>query len=163
VSYNFGPVKLAAVWREFSAATSKQENYFIAATVPLGLGNVQGWYGRSKTSGTVADNPVPGTAAGSIIRDGASMWVLGYEYFLSKRTTLYTTAARLSNHGNSFLSLPGGPAVAFANFAGRNSTGYEAGISLAFLRIPALRGNAMPDTRSSRAVGCLPMPRVSAA
>ncbi|HVZ45826.1 MAG TPA: porin [Ramlibacter sp.] len=131
-SYDFGPVKLAAAWRQFKADTSKQNNYFLAATIPLHSGNLQGWYGRSKMSGTVAANLVPGTSAGSIDRDGAAMWVLGYQYFLSKRTTLYTTAAHLSNHGHSFLSLPGGPAVTIANFAGHTSTGYEVGISHAF-------------------------------
>ncbi|MDB5871689.1 MAG: hypothetical protein JWQ07_1131 [Ramlibacter sp.] len=132
VSYNFGPVKLAGAWRQFKADTSKQNNYFIAATVPLPSGNLQGWYGRSKMSGTATVNLAPGTTAGSIDGDSATMWVLGYQYFLSKRTTLYTTVARLSNHGHSFLSLPGGPAVTFANFAGRTSTGLEVGLSHAF-------------------------------
>jgi predicted porin len=132
MAYDFGSIKLAATWRQFKADTSKESNYFIAASVPLPSGRVQGSYGRAKMSGTVATNLAAGTKAGSIDGNGASMWALGYQYFLSKHTTLYTTAVRIFNHDNSFLALPGGPAVSSATFAGRTSTGFEGGISYAF-------------------------------
>lgn len=131
-AYDFGPVRLATTWREFKADTSKETHYLVAATAPVGVGRVQASYGRVKMSGSVSTNLAAGTKAGAIDANGASMVALGYQYFLSKRTQLYTTAVRISNHGGSFLALPSGKPVTPATFAGHTSTGFEVGISHAF-------------------------------
>ena len=128
-SYDFGVVKLAATWREFKALTAKEAHYFVAATVPFGLSRMQATYGRVNMSGTVTNNLAPGTVAGPIDANDASMWAVGYIYNLSKRTSLYTNAVRIDNRGKSFLALAGGPAVNATNFSGKASSALEFGVA----------------------------------
>jgi predicted porin len=128
-SYDFGVAKLAATWREFKALTSKETHYFVAAIVPFGVSRVQATYGRVNMSGTVTTNLAPGTVAGSIDANDASMWAVGYIYNLSRRTSLYTNAVRIDNRGKSFLALAGGPVVNASNFGGKASSALEFGIA----------------------------------
>ncbi len=128
-AYDFGPVKLAAVWREFKVTANKEEHFVLAATVPTSQGHVIASYGLVNMSGVATTNLAPGTKAGSIAGNDAKMLAIGYTHFLSKKTWLYTTAVRIDNRGGSFLSIPGGPAVSATNFAGRASSGLDVGIA----------------------------------
>ncbi len=132
LAWDFGVVRLAGTWRQFRAAGSRQANWMLAATVPVSSGKVQLSHGRTRLYGTVTTQLAPGTVAGPVDGNGGAMWVLGYAHSLSKRTTLYTQTARIENRGQSFMALPGGPAVNAGNFAGGRSTGFELGIAHTF-------------------------------
>ena len=56
---------------------------------------------------------------------------LGYHYNMSKRTTLYTTYARISNKGAS-AAVVSNNGLAIAGAAGRNASGFEFGVRHAF-------------------------------
>jgi len=82
----------------------------------------------SKATIRGAPTGVSGLGTGS-----ARMVALGYVYDLSKRTALYTTAARISNDANTQFTVGGqgnGPSMLVNGqfLTGQTSTGYEVGI-----------------------------------
>jgi predicted porin len=87
--------------------------YAVAAVVPVGVGEWKMAYSRYGTD-----------AAGSPDTD---KWSFGYVHNLSKRTSLYATAARVGNSGGARVALNG--AVTQANDA---SHGYDLGIRHSF-------------------------------
>ena len=129
-SYDFGMVKLMGQYDKYSydqsIGTSDLKDWMIGATVPIGLGTVKVSYNKATISG--APTGVSGLGAGS-----ARMLALGYVYDLSKRTALYTTAARISNDANTQFTVGGqgnGPSMLVNGqfLTGQTSTGYEVGI-----------------------------------
>ena len=66
---------------------------------------------------------------------GASMWALGMDYAMSKRTTLQLTYARLSNDDNAMWGLGQGPRVTGATYgagAGETMSGFGLGVRHSF-------------------------------
>ena len=113
---DFGFVRLAAAVRMFEQADAEQRNFLVGMTFPFGQNEVRVSWNRVALDGRVG--------AASIDGNGAQQWGLGYAYHLSKRTALYTTAARIDNKGTAVFVIPGGATIA----AGGNSTGAEAGV-----------------------------------
>lgn len=116
-TYDFGAVKLFALYHQSEQTVRKQTNAALGATAPVGSGLIRAGYIRShlKNSATGADY-------------SANQLALGYVHYLSKRTALYTTAARIHNGRGAAFVIPGGPALT----AGQTSTGYEAGLFHSF-------------------------------
>lgn len=115
-SYNFGVARVSAAWRRFSQGNARQTNLLFGAWVPMGAGELKLSYNRVDLSGKV----------GSTIVDAndARQLGLGYVHNLSKRSALYGTYSRISNHGVATFAVPGGPGV----LAGKGSTGMEFGV-----------------------------------
>lgn len=117
---DIGVVRVSAAYRVFDQAASKQTNTLVGATVPIGQGEVKLSWLRADLDGRV------GTTA--IASNDAQQWGLGYVYWLSKRSNLYATAARIDNKGAATFVIPGGSPIA----AGGNSTGVEFGVRHSF-------------------------------
>jgi predicted porin len=114
-SWNFGFAKLLGYFdRETRSDNSMRETMgSISAVIPFGQSEVHVGYDRSKFRPAVgAETTVDQIKA-------------TYQYNLSKRTALYTTASRLANKDTTTLTLPG---AAGATTAGGDSTGIEFGI-----------------------------------
>lgn len=83
-AYLLGPARITAQYQEMKNETGpaslKHKSYQIGASVKAGPGSVLASFGNVKTSD---NNP----ATADIKRDS---WALGYDYFLSKRTDIYT-------------------------------------------------------------------------
>lgn len=116
-SYDFGSFMLQGQYSETDqgALTHKVAN--IGGSVKLGAGKLIGTFAR----------------AGGVAGAKADLIGVGYDYSLSKRTTLYTTLARMDNKdaGIVTFSLGGASGAALAVGTG-NSTGYEVGIRHSF-------------------------------
>lgn len=96
----------------------------LGVVVPVGPGTIRASYAK-------VDYDVHGATAAS---PRASKIAVGYAYNLSRRTVLYVTGARVSNHGGAALTV-GNPAPTFATTAGTvplTSTGVVAGIRHSF-------------------------------
>ncbi len=116
-SYDAGAVKLSAAWRRFKYASATQTNLLVGASVPIGVSEIKLSWVSANLAGTV------GTA--DIGANDARQIGLGYVYNLSKRSSLYASAARITNQAAATFVVPGGP----AGLAGAGtSTGYEAGV-----------------------------------
>jgi len=116
-SYDLGVAKAYAFYDQRKFGALKYTTYQLSAGVPLGQGEFRASYAKGNAEGSAA-----------IAANDASLFGFEYIYNLSKRTALYTQYGRLSNKGNSAITL-GGPAPAAGGFA---STGYGAGIRHAF-------------------------------
>ena len=121
-SYDFGTAKVALQRRDFKFGTEKLEQTMLHLSAPLGPGVVKVSY--------IKANQISPNA--TIDANDSSMLGLGYQYNVSKRTSLYTTAAKISNKNRATFAVLGGPAVTAANFGGQSSTGYEVGIRHSF-------------------------------
>ena len=121
-AYDFGVVKIGASHRSYSLGSRKASDTMVAATAPLGLGYLKVSYVAANQSGTNA----AGTDVDAI---DASLIGVGYDYYLSKRTALYTAASRVSNKGAAKFTVSGGPA---GILPGETSTAYEVGIRHSF-------------------------------
>lgn len=114
-TYNFGVVKLAGWYQTNRVANLPNVNgYMAGATVPVGTSEIRGSY--SHRSQTGAD---------------ASQTALGYYYFLSKRTWLFSQVGRTKNSGTAAFGL--GPArveeaASGLLTGGRTVTGIQLGI-----------------------------------
>ena len=122
-SYDFGLAKVSASITDSKFLTSKQTNYIVGLSVPIGVHLVRASYNRAAQKGTSA-------TGASIDGDDAQMYTIGYEYSFSKRTALYGQVAHISNKGNARFVVPGGPVGLVA--AGTSSTGSEIGIRHSF-------------------------------
>ncbi|MBS0545322.1 MAG: porin [Proteobacteria bacterium] len=90
-TYDFGVVKLGAVYGQRKQDDAKVKQWALTGAVPVGAaGKVQVSYGQRKFD------------EGGNTYDGAkvSQWALGYEHALSKRTALYTAYAQ-QNQNNA--------------------------------------------------------------
>ena len=120
-SYDFGVAKLLAYYRQNEFVNYKLAAYGIGALVPMGNGTVRVGYTRADQKGTTA-------AGANVDANDADQFALGYVYNLSKRTSLYGTAAYLKNKGNATFALASSPTIG----AGQKSTGFELGLRHAF-------------------------------
>ncbi|MEO7152992.1 MAG: porin, partial [Burkholderiaceae bacterium] len=92
-SYDLGIAKLMAQYNKDEFDNNRgSKRYLLGASVPMGQGTINASYVRSDQEGTSND---------------ATQIALGYQYALSKRTTVYGTASRLDNKGALALSIPG--------------------------------------------------------
>lgn len=125
-SYDLGFVKLLGYFdRDTIDDLDLRENrYSVSAVVPLGQGEIHVGYDRSKLTGTGDGNTI-------------SKYAVGYVYNLSKRTALYTNAARLNNGDGTSISgntlgsnnsISSGSSQTANPIAGGNSTGVEFGV-----------------------------------
>lgn len=112
-SYDFGVVKLMGIHAVSRQTTSKQTTTLVGVTAPVGVGEIR----ASFISADKANSP-----------DDATQWALGYVHVLSKRTSLYASAAQIKNKGAATFAIPGGPAIS----GGQSSTGVEAGVCHSF-------------------------------
>lgn len=110
-SYDFGGFALTGQYSTYKQGAADLKLASIGGSVKLGSGKLIGSYGR---------------ASGATNRQ-ANLLAVGYDYSLSKRTSVYTTLARIDNKGTSTFSLNGASGRALPT-AGGNSTGYEVGI-----------------------------------
>jgi predicted porin len=112
-SYDFGVVKVSALWNESrvkAPLNQKQRDYLLGAVVPVGSGEIKASYTHSS---------ITSSATGA----GANLLAVGYGYNLSKRTALYAHYARVNNHGGATFSN-----AAVAPAANGQTTGYEVGV-----------------------------------
>lgn len=114
-SYDFGVVKVYGLWDQRKYAALKYTTYELSASVPLGQGEFRAAYTKGDAEG------------GSTGGDDATLFGLEYIYNLSKRTALYAQYGRATNDGTSAVTVGIGTGV-----AGKNSTGYGAGIRHSF-------------------------------
>lgn len=100
------------------AHEAKTRSLLLGASFPVGAGNIKASY----IMGKLTDN------IGSPAEKGR-MIVLGYDYSLSKRTTLYTTVGRISNNDVGSYGLPAAYVTAGR---GATTTGIGAGLRVLF-------------------------------
>ncbi|MBX3634986.1 MAG: porin, partial [Rubrivivax sp.] len=119
-SWNLGFMTLMGYYVNGDGSNNREvTQYLLGGVVPFGASQLKFSYTKSDSKGgTPAQNAQDATQLG-----------LGYLYSLSKRTTLYTHFARVSNKSGAAFTAngPGG-----AQTAGKNSTGYEFGINHTF-------------------------------
>ena len=116
-SFDAGVVKATLVYaQEKNGAGAKATYIEPGIQVPLGAGMFKATYGRYDLKDSSNDfNKI----------------AFGYHYNMSKRTTLYTTYARISNKGAS-AAVVSNNGLAIAGAAGRNASGFEFGVRHAF-------------------------------
>jgi predicted porin len=112
-SYDFKVLRLMGFYHVSKQDVRKQTNYLLGTVVPLGQGELKFSYIHAD----VANSP-----------NDATKIALGYVYHLSKRTALYTAAARIDNKEKAAFVIANGPPLT----AGDTSRGIEAGIRHSF-------------------------------
>ena len=112
-----GAVDLSAAWRQMKYSTVKQTNLLIGAEATFGPHVAKASWQKVDLEGRVG--------ATNVGANDATKIGLGYGYNLSKRSSIYSTVARISNDGGARFSIPGGAA---GLAAGGSSTGFEAGV-----------------------------------
>ncbi|MDA7418824.1 porin [Xenophilus arseniciresistens] len=138
-SYDFGAVKLFGALSQVRnervyAALRSRDNYngfLFGATAPVGAGLLRAAYSAVRYDEA-------GEFAGQVPK--VQKLSLGYEHYLSKRTSLYATVARVVNrndsgYGGSLVSDSGTGYGSLAYASGalpRSATGYDFGIRHAF-------------------------------
>ncbi|MBK6850035.1 MAG: porin [Burkholderiales bacterium] len=142
VSFDQGPISAAVAFSSTTTGagtTSKTTNF--GGSYDLGVAKLMGMVETVKNTGAVdfkgyqfgAHVPVgSGTIRASVSNgkrdaDKTSKFAIGYVHDLSKRTSLYTTFASLSNKGAAAQALNGA-----ATPAGGKSTGFDFGIKTSF-------------------------------
>jgi predicted porin len=108
-SYDFGVVHVMGMYEWDKKGEVSARGWLAGALVPAGVGTIRVAYSRYGTD-----------AAGS---PTAKKWAVGYLHPLSKRTTLYTAAAHVSNGGTSASALNGAVTA-----PGQSSNGFDFGI-----------------------------------
>jgi len=114
--YDFGEGRVSIAQRRFSYPGSSQRTLIISGVMPIGSHELKAAVLTTKLDGKVGSTTITGNDARHI--------AIGYVYNLSRRTALYTTAARITNERNANFVIAGGPTP----LAGKASTGYEGGI-----------------------------------
>jgi predicted porin len=115
--YDFGDFVLQGLYTRNERGNANQKIFSLGGSVKLGSqGKLIASFGSASGTGTNTD---------------AKLFGIGYDYSLSKRTTLYTTYARIDNDGTGTFSVSGTKGAA-APAAGGNSTGYEVGVRHTF-------------------------------
>jgi predicted porin len=119
-AYDFKVVKLTGYVSQVKYADEKLTIVNVGATVPVGPGALRVGYVNANASGH--------TPAGVSLEDSdANQFAVGYLYDLSKRTSLYTTVARVNNKNGANYVVDSNPALPNPN-TGKDSTGFEVGI-----------------------------------
>jgi predicted porin len=115
--WDFGVAKLMGEYssdKNEAVTSGKGKGYLIGGLIPVGAGEIRLAYSRYKVE-LAASEPT------------SKKYALGYDYNLSKRTTLYATYAHVANSGGAASALNG--AVTGVN---ASSSGYDIGIRHAF-------------------------------
>lgn len=121
-SYDFGVVKVSGLATEAKFNNLKQDNVTIGATVPVTASSfLTAQFTTASTNGA-ADGA--NNTAGD-----AKFYTLGYQYNLSKRTALYTTASIVDNSGRAAFKVQGN---AVSPLAGGKSGGVDVGLKHSF-------------------------------
>lgn len=107
--YDFGVVHVMGEYEWDRNGAISARGWLAGARVPVRVGTIRLAYSRYGTD--AAGNPT------------AKKWALGYLYPFSKRTTLYTAVARVTNEGPSTQALNGSVTA-----AGKPSSGFDIGI-----------------------------------
>jgi predicted porin len=114
-SYDFGGFALMGQYSTYKQGSNTRKLSSVGGSVKLGAGKLIGSYART----------------GGVANTKADLLAVGYDYSLSKRTSLYTTLAKIDNKDGGTaaqtFSLNGAGGASLAVGAG-NSTGYEVGI-----------------------------------
>lgn len=115
-SYDLGVAKLMAIYgiNNTGVAGTKNKNFTLGAQIPMGAGYIPVSYNNWSVN----------NAAGS--KSGA--FGIGYVYNLSKRTSVYTSLASLSNKNGAANGVSGG----LAGVANKTSSGVEFGVKHSF-------------------------------
>jgi predicted porin len=114
-SFDFGVLKLIGQFGKIDQGDRDLKTYQLATTIPVGAGLIKASYSKLK------DNLNDTSDAKQI--------ALGYVYNLSKRTSLYATASKLSNDASGRYSVsPAGNNESGTPLAGKDVKGYEFGI-----------------------------------
>lgn len=120
-SWDFGAVKLmGAVGRDkgaVGAVAAEGRSWSLGASVPVGSGEIR--LGTSQYTTDLATGASPRSRKVAI----------GYRHHLSKRTSLYTAYARLSNSGGAAGSIAAGAGAPAAN---QGSSGFDLGMRHSF-------------------------------
>ncbi len=114
-SYDLGVVKLLSYFNQDKVDTAKENRFSISGVLPFGQSEVHLGYEMSKLTNGAAESKIDQVAA-------------TYQYNLSKRTALYTTASRVNNKNATRASVTSGTAQSAAPVAGGKSTGIEFGL-----------------------------------
>jgi predicted porin len=115
-AYNFGVARAFAMYERTRVATPVAvtgTGFLVGASFPIGAGELRGAVSRFKTDAATS----PETKKLS----------MGYIHHLSKRTSLYTTYARVRNSGSATQALNGSTTA-----AGRSSSGLDVGLRHTF-------------------------------
>lgn len=102
-AYNFGVVNASLMVAQSKFQNRKQSIWNVGATVPVGSGALLASYGDSNANN--AAEALSGTG-------DAKLFVVGYNYNLSKRTALYSLVSQISNSGLGRFVVAGAPAAA---------------------------------------------------
>jgi predicted porin len=125
-SYDFGVAKLMLLWGEHSTGLpvaalgggTKAPFWQVSSWIPVGPGYIPVAYTHVKRNDAVNST--------------ANKIAIGYVYNLSKRTALYTTYARIDNHGNFQIPVNTGPDAGPTPVHGHRASGLDIGIRHAF-------------------------------
>jgi predicted porin len=122
-SYDFGVAKLGAVYQRVTAdyTVGNENSWMLGGTVPVGAGAFLLSYSENNNSLGVSN----ATA------DTSKQVAVGYTYNLSKRTSLYTSYAHLSNDAHNAVVF-GDSTNGFDTNEGQNASGFAAGITMQF-------------------------------
>ena len=130
-SWNFGFMKLMALWNELKFSSLKEDYWGIGASFPIGQGELRAQYGQVDNKGTL--NGV------NTDNNDAKIFSVQYIYNLSKRTALYGGYAKISNDGVSARSVLPGTIGSTGNvgatgsrLAGGDSDGWNLGVRHSF-------------------------------
>jgi predicted porin len=122
-SYNMGLMTLMGQYSKREYSTLDQKTMLFGILVPMGAGTFKASYVKSSGTAPVATPDLY----------DATQIAIGYQYDLSKRTSLYGTYSRLNNDGTAAggakFTVGQGPAM---SIGGANSSGYNFGIRHSF-------------------------------
>ena len=121
--WDFGVAKLQGLYNVHDFGPLKQKTWSIGTKVPMGGGELLALYVVNDRSGGAV-----GSGYGEA--DDSRMLSGGYYYFMSKRTTLYGIAARVTNKGAAKLSVAYVTPAAMQG--GETSSGIQFGVSHRF-------------------------------
>jgi predicted porin len=123
-SYDFGPVYVVAAVEKAEYSTLDRELVTLGVRIPLGQGRIKAQYAKSSGTGPTA----------RLQQYDATLFGVGYDYRLSRRTSLYVNYGSINNDGTT---VTGGTYTATSNGPagmrrGETSTGYQFGIRHSF-------------------------------
>lgn len=119
-SYDFGVVRTSLAVSQTKFGANKQSIVQIGAVVPVGTGSLLASYTNANANADAEKLSGVGDA---------KLFAIGYNYPLSKRTSLYTTFAQIKNNGKGTFSVGGDKNTAKA---GETSRGFDVGIKHSF-------------------------------
>jgi predicted porin len=119
-SYDFGPVYVVAAFERAEYSTLDRDLVTVGIRVPVGQGRIKAQYAKASGTGPTARPQ----------QYDATLFSVGYDYRLSRRTSLYANYGSINNDGNTvtgatYTATGNGPS---GMARGETSTGYQVGI-----------------------------------